>query len=77
MIAKEHVPAHVEGTELRERQTKNERWLVDVKMADGRRATADLEEAEWKTYQVGERVRATYAQGDYTGSVWWCVIRKP
>lgn len=77
MTAKEHIPAHVEGTELRERQTKNERWLVDIEMANGRRATADLNEPEWKTFQVGDRVLATYAQGDYTGAVWYVEIRKP
>ena len=77
MIAKEHIPAHVEGTELRERQTHHEQWLVDIKMADGRRATASLDEAEWKTFQVGDRVRADYNQGSYTGTVWYVEIHKP
>lgn len=76
MIAKEHIPAHVEGTELRERQTHHEQWLVDIKMADGRRATASINKPKWDSFQVGDRVRAKYAQGNYTGTIWSVEIRK-
>lgn len=77
VLEKEYIPARVEGAELKERQLDREQWLVRVEMADGRKATASLDEAEWKTFQVGDRVRADYSQGNYTGTVWVVEIHKP
>ena len=47
VIAKDHTPAHVEGTEYQERQTDREQWLVKVEMENGRKAEAPVDKPQW------------------------------
>lgn len=77
VISKEHIPARVEGAELKERQLDRERWLVRVEMESGRKAEADVEEALWQSLKVGDRLIADYSEGNYTGTAWVVELRKP
>ena len=77
VLAKEHIPAHVEGTEYQERQTDHEQWLVKVEMEGGRKAEAPVDEAQWQSLKVGDRVHASYSEGKYTGTIWAIDLRKP
>ena len=77
VIAKEHIPAHVEGTEYQERQTDREQWLVKVEMEGGRKAEAPVDEAQWKSLKVGDRVHASYSEGKHTGTIWAIELRQP
>ncbi len=77
VLSKDYIPAHVEGTPYQERQVDRERWLVRVEMEDGRKADADIDADLWQTLKVGDRVRAEYTQGNYTGSIWTCDLRRP
>jgi len=76
IVGKEYIPAHVEGTEYKEREMEHEQWLVEVQMEDGRRTNAPVDEAQWKTLKVGDRVQAKYSQGKYTGTIWGIDIQK-
>ena len=76
VIAKEHGAAHVEGTEYKERELDHEQWLVEVRMKSGLRARAPVDEAQWNVLNAGDRVRARYSQGKYTGTVWAIEIEK-
>lgn len=64
-------PAPQEGT------TPHDRWLVRVEMADGKKVEADVEEAQWNQLRVGDKVKATYSQGNYTGTVWRIDLSQP
>ena len=77
VISKEHIPARVEGAELKERQLDRERWLVKVEMESGRKAEADVDEVLWQSLKVGDRVVAEYSEGNYTGTAWVVELRKP
>lgn len=77
VIAKDYIPAHVEGAEYQERQTDHERWLVRVEMEDGRKAEADLEPERWKALNMGDRVQAKYSEGNYTGTIWSVDLLNP
>ena len=77
VIAKDHIPAHVEGTEYQERQTDREQWLVKVEMENGRKAEAPVEKAQWESLKVGDSVHASYSEGKHTGTIWAIDLRKP
>jgi hypothetical protein len=77
VLAKDFIPAHVEGTEYQERQVDRDRWLVKVEMEDGRKADADIDAELWKELKIGDRVRAEYTEGKYTRSIWTCDLRRP
>ena len=77
VTAKEHIPAHVEGTEYQERQTDREQWLVKVEMQGGRKADAPVDKAQWELLKVGDRVHASYSEGKHTGTIWAIELRKP
>ena len=77
VIAKDHIPAHVEGTEYQERQTDREQWWVKVEMENRREADAPVDEAQWQSLKVGDRVEASYSEGKHTGTIWAIELRKP
>jgi len=77
VIAKDYIPARVEGAEYQERQTDHDRWLVRIEMTNGRKAEADLEPEQWKALNIGDRVRAHYAEGKYTGTIWTVELHQP
>jgi hypothetical protein len=77
VVAKEYIPAHVEGTPREERQIDRERWLVKVEMKNGRKAEADIDAELWKALKVGDRVWADYYEGKYTGTIWSADLHRP
>jgi hypothetical protein len=77
VIAKDYIPAHIEGTEYQERQTDREQWLVKVEMEGGRKADAPVDKVQWESLKVGDRVHASYSEGKHTGTIWAIELRKP
>jgi hypothetical protein len=61
----------VRGTSRDPRAHKDEQWIVKLQMIDDLRGlTAFLDKARWEKLNVGDRVKVTYKQGKYTGSIW-------
>ena len=51
--------------------TRPEQWLVHVEMvADLKKVDVQVERPRWEALHDGDRVRVTYRQGKYTGTVW-------
>ena len=81
VLSKEFIPALIipedgSAPAQQERATPHDRWLVHVEMASGRKAQADVEQAQWNALRVGDQVTATYSEGNYTGTVWHVELRK-
>lgn len=76
VVAKEHIAAHIPGTEYKEREMDHEQWLVEVQLESGRKTNAPVDEVQWNALKVGDRVQANYSQADYTGTIWGIDIRK-
>jgi hypothetical protein len=65
----------VRGTSRDPRAHKDEQWIVKLQMIDDlRRLTAFPDKARWDKLKVGDRVKVTYKQGKYTGSIWSVTI---
>jgi hypothetical protein len=77
VIDKAHIAAHVEGTEYKEREMDHEQWLVKVQIENGPKANAPVDQDLWNALKVGDRVRAKYSRGNYTGTIWAIDIEKP
>jgi hypothetical protein len=61
----------VRGTSKDPRAMDQERWIVRVQMiADLRRIDIQADQPQWKKLKIGDRVKVTYRQGKYTGTVW-------
>jgi hypothetical protein len=76
VVAKEHIPAHVEGTPYQEREMDREQWLVKIQFEGGRTTSAPVDAEQWKTLNVGDRVVAQYSEGKHTGTIWAIEVRK-
>ena len=76
VMAKQHIPAHVAGTEYKEREMDHEQWLVTVEMEDRQTKDAPVEKEQYDALKVGDRVRAKYSQGNYTHTIWAIDIEK-
>lgn len=61
----------VRGTSRDPRAQNDEQWMVKLQMiSDLRVLTAFPDKARWEKLKVGDRVKVTYKQGKYTGSIW-------
>ncbi len=61
----------VRGTSRDPRAIDREQWIVRLEMIqDLRKLTVFTERARWEKLKVGDRVKVTYRQGKYTGSIW-------
>ena len=61
----------VRGTGKDPRARDHERWIVRVEMiADLRRIDVQTDQPHWEKVKVGDRIKVTYRQGKYTGTVW-------
>jgi hypothetical protein len=61
----------VRGTSRDPRAREDEQWMVKLRMvSDLRVLTAFPDKARWEELKVGDRVKVTYNQGKYTGSIW-------
>ncbi len=77
VIGKGHIPAHVEGTEWKEREMDHEQWLVTVEFeAGGRKTDAPVDKSQWDALKNGDRVRVNYSEGQYSHTIWGIDLRK-
>jgi hypothetical protein len=61
----------VRGTSKDPRAMDYERWIVKVQMiADLRRLDVQTDRPRWEKVKIGDRIKVTYRQGKYTGTVW-------
>ena len=59
------------GTSRDPRAMGDEQWLIKVQMVDGgRRITVHSDRAHFEKTKVGDRIKVSYRQGNYTGTVW-------
>ncbi|HEY4271063.1 MAG TPA: hypothetical protein VGM65_03590 [Candidatus Udaeobacter sp.] len=61
----------VRGTSRDPRASKDEQWLVEVRMLDnGRTFQVPADQAQWKKLRENDQVKVRYRTGKYTGTVW-------
>lgn len=61
----------VRGTSRDPRATDHECWIVNVQMvADLRRFNVPTDNLHWEKVKIGDRIKVSYRQGNYTGTVW-------
>ena len=61
----------VRGTSRDPRASKEEQWLVKVRMLDnGRTFQVPADQAKWEKLRENDRVKVRYRTGKYTGTVW-------
>jgi hypothetical protein len=61
----------VRGTSHDPRASKNQQWLVKVRMlANGRTIQVPAAQAKWEKLRENDRVKVRYRTGKYTGTVW-------
>lgn len=55
----------------------HEQWRVTVQMAEGgREFNVQAERPQWEKLKVGDRVKVSYREGKYTGTIWGAEIKK-
>jgi hypothetical protein len=65
----------VRGTSRDPRAMRDEQWIVRVRMvADLQRIKLQTDKAHWDKIKVGDRIKVSYRQGKYTGTVWYAEI---
>jgi hypothetical protein len=61
----------VRGTIRDPRAMSDEQWIVKVKMIDDlRQFSVQTDKLHWDKVNVGDRIKVSYRQGKYTGTVW-------
>jgi hypothetical protein len=61
----------VRGTSRDPRATRDEQWIVNVQMIeDLRQIKVRTDQRHYDKLKVGDRVKVSYRQGKYTGTVW-------
>lgn len=61
----------VRGTSRDPRATRDEQWIVNVQMIeDLRRIKVQTDKPHYDRVKVGDRIKVSYRQGKYTGTVW-------
>jgi len=59
------------GTSKDPRAMRDEQWLIKVQMVeDSRRITIHSDRAHFHKTKIGDRIKVSYRQGKYTGTVW-------
>ena len=77
VTGKERIPAApATGVVQDERQVSHERWLIEVTMENGRRASVDVEKRQWDALKVGNRVRMRFSEGEYSHTIWSADLEK-
>jgi hypothetical protein len=65
----------VRGTSRDPRATRDEQWIVNVQMIeDLRQIKVRTDQRRYDKLKVGDRVKVSYRQGKYTGTVWYAEI---
>lgn len=60
----------VRGTSRDPRAISREQWLVKVQVIGGPRFNVHADRAQFDKVKVGDRIKVSYRQGKYTGTVW-------
>ena len=61
----------VRGTSRDPRAMSDEQWIVKVQMIDDlRQFKVQTDQLHWDKVKVGDRIKVSYRQGKYTGTVW-------
>jgi len=61
----------VRGTSRDPRARSDEQWIVRVQMVDDlRRINIQTDQAHYDKVNAGDRIKVSYRQGKYTGTVW-------
>ena len=61
----------VRGTSRDPRAMRDEQWIVRVQMIDDlRRIKVQTDQSHFDKVKVGGRIKVSYCQGKYTGTVW-------
>lgn len=61
----------VRGTSRDPRAIGDEQWIVKVQVIDDlRRFDVHTDRTHWDKVKVGDRIKVSYRQGKYTGTVW-------
>ena len=64
------------GTGRDPRALRVEQWRVTVQMIEGgRQFNVQAERPQWEKVKVGDRVKVSYREGKYTGTVWAAEIK--
>jgi hypothetical protein len=59
------------GTSRDPRAMSDEQWIVTVQMIDDlRQFNVHTDKLHWDTMKAGDRIKISYHQGKYTGTVW-------
>ena len=60
----------VRGTSRDPRAMTEEQWIVQVQMVSGlKRIKVQTDKAHWEKLKIGDRIKVSYRQGKYTGTV--------
>jgi hypothetical protein len=62
------------GTSRDPRATRDEQWIVNVRIEGLRQVKVQTDQRHYDKLKVGDRVKVSYRQGKYTGTVWWAEI---
>ena len=61
----------VRGTSRDPRARSDEQWIVRVQMVDDlHRISIQTDQPHYDKVKVGDRIKVSYRQGKYTGTVW-------
>ena len=61
----------VRGTSRDPRAMTEEQWIVRVQMvSDLKRIKVQTDKAHWEKIKLGDRIKVSYREGKYTGTVW-------
>ena len=66
--SKEHVAGSPAASDS---PAQPDRWIVQVEMiSDLRKVNVEVEPTRWDAVKVGDRLKVSYSQGKYTGTIW-------
>ncbi len=75
VTGKEYVPAQTGTTAIADNQLDHEQWIVEVEMANRLKGSVPVEHARWESLKMGDKVKVSYSQGKYTGTIWGIEIQ--
>jgi hypothetical protein len=72
VVGRDYIPATYSSTAGEEgRELVAEQWILLVRMRDdAKRIRISVDLPEWEKAKAGDRVKVSYSQGKYTGTVW-------
>jgi hypothetical protein len=75
MVGSQVMKKDVRGTSRDPRASTDEQWIVRVQLvSDLRHLDVLTNKARWDKIKVGDKVKVSYRQGKYTGTVWYAEL---